>query len=47
MRIAALIIAHHKPELVAFLLQRLDTSLWQPFLHVDAKADGSLFPRLP
>lgn len=43
MKIAALIQAHHAPDLLARLVDALAGDLWQPYLHLDAKANANAF----
>ncbi len=43
MKIAALIQAHKKPELLQALARRLDTDLWNIYVHIDAKCDAAPF----
>lgn len=43
MRIAALIQAHARPDLVSCLVARLATPLWRPYIHVDAQVDAATF----
>lgn len=47
MKIAALVLAHHRADVLQYLLARLDTPLWQVFLHLDARTDASQFAPLP
>jgi hypothetical protein len=46
MRIAALIAAYHYPEALERLLDRLNTPLWKPFVHIDAKSNFLHFAHL-
>ena len=46
MRIAALIAAYHYPEALERLLDRLNTPLWKPFVHIDAKSNSLQFAHL-
>ena len=39
MRIAALIQAHHRPDLLGRLVDRLNSDLWQVYVHVDKKSN--------
>lgn len=39
MRIAALLQVHTRPDLTARLVERLSTSLWKAYVHVDRKTD--------
>ena len=43
MKIAALIEVHHRPDLLARLLNRLAGELWAPYVHIDRKSDRSEF----
>lgn len=43
MKIAALIQAHHAPDLLGRLIDALSGDLWQPYLHLDAKSDATAF----
>lgn len=46
MRIAALIVAYHYPEVLERLLDRLNTPLWKAYVHIDAKSQFSEFVHL-
>jgi hypothetical protein len=46
-RIAALILAHHRPDLLNNLIERLSGDLWQVYLHIDKKSNRSNFQCLP
>ena len=46
MKIAALIQAHHRPEQLSLLLDRLGGELWSRFVHVDRKTDIAMFAGL-
>lgn len=46
MKIAALVMAHHRPDCLGRLLSRLQGDLWARYLHVDAKADLAPFTHL-
>ncbi len=46
MRIAALIVAYHYPEVLERLLDRLNTPLWKSYVHIDAKSQFSQFVHL-
>src|SRR5689334_11704476 len=46
MRIAALIQAHHRPDLLAHLINRLSSDLWQVYVHLDKKANSLDFAHL-
>jgi hypothetical protein len=46
MRIAALIQAHHRPDLLAHLIDRLSGDLWQAYVHLDKKSNAADFSRL-
>jgi hypothetical protein len=45
-RIAALLMAHTRPDLVAALVDRLSTPLWKVYIHVDLKTEIKPFLRL-
>lgn len=42
-KIAALILAHHRPDLLARLTDRLRKPLWRPYIHLDANSDITQF----
>ncbi|QBJ22854.1 beta-1,6-N-acetylglucosaminyltransferase [Haematobacter massiliensis] len=46
MKIAALIQAHHRPDLMERLLDRLSGELWARYVHIDAKSDIGIFSPL-
>lgn len=46
MKIAALVMAHHRPDCLGRLLSRLQGELWSPYLHIDAKSDLAPFSHL-
>jgi hypothetical protein len=43
MRIAALIQAYHRPDLLAHLIDRLSGNLWQVYVHLDKKSNAADF----
>jgi hypothetical protein len=43
LKIAALIQAHHRPDQLSLLLERLNGELWSPFVHIDRDSDIGLF----
>ncbi|WP_179209253.1 hypothetical protein [Haematobacter genomosp. 1] len=43
MKIAALVQAHHRPDLLEKLLDRLSGELWVRYVHVDRKSDIAPF----
>ena len=47
MKIAAIIQAHHRPDLLEKLLDRLSGDLWTRHVHVDRKSDIAAFAALP
>ena len=46
MRIAALIIAYHRPDLLDHLIDRLSGDLWQVYVHLDKKSNATDFSHL-
>lgn len=46
MKTAALIQAHHRPDLMERLLDRLSGELWARYVHIDAKSDIGIFSPL-
>jgi Core-2/I-Branching enzyme len=46
MRIAALIQAYHRPDLLDHLIDRLNGDLWQVYVHLDKKSDAAAFSHL-
>jgi hypothetical protein len=46
MKIAALVQVHLRPDLAAYLLNRLSTPLWNVYVHVDRKTDVAPFGAL-
>jgi hypothetical protein len=47
MKIAALILAHHRRDLLAQLISRLNGPLWNVYVHLDKKTDPAGFADLP
>jgi hypothetical protein len=45
-RIAALITAYHRPDLLAHLIDRLSGDLWQVYVHLDKKSNWADFSHL-
>lgn len=46
MRIAALIIAYHRPDILGHLIDRLSGDLWQVYVHLDKKSKFGDFSQL-
>ena len=43
MRIAALLLVHHRPDLLELLLTRLSLPLWRAYVHLDRRSDAAQF----